>query len=94
MVILQVEHKVPSFDGWKKAFDSDPVGRKKFNVRRYRIYRPADDPNYAMVDLELDSVADAEAVLAALRVMWKQVEGTVMMGPKTRIVELVESKEI
>jgi hypothetical protein len=24
--ILRIEHPVPDFDGWKKAFDSDPVG--------------------------------------------------------------------
>jgi hypothetical protein len=28
MIIHQIEHKVPNCDGWKKAFDSDPIDRK------------------------------------------------------------------
>jgi hypothetical protein len=28
MPILRIEHAVPDFNGWKRAFDSDPVDRK------------------------------------------------------------------
>ena len=84
---------IPDFDGWKKAFDSDPINRKKSGTRRYRIYRPTDDTNYVIVDLEFDNITDAEAALAALRNLWNQVEGKVMIGPKTRILNIVESKE-
>jgi hypothetical protein len=35
MYILRTEHPVPDYDGWKKAFDSDPVGREKLGVRRH-----------------------------------------------------------
>ncbi len=45
MYLLQIEHHVTNFNGWKKAFDDDPVGRKKSGVRRYQILRPIDDPN-------------------------------------------------
>jgi len=37
MTILRIEHPIPDFDAWKKAFDSDPVGREKSGVRRYQI---------------------------------------------------------
>jgi hypothetical protein len=94
MVVLQIEHPVPSFEGWKQAFDSDPVGRKKSRVRRYRILRPVDDPNFAIIELEFDSVSDAEALLAGLRQLWARVEGTVMMNPQARIVEMVEEVEM
>jgi hypothetical protein len=93
MHILRIEHAVPDFDGWKAAFDGDPVGREEAGVRRYRILRPVDDPNYVMVDLEFDSRSEAEALLAALRDMWRRVEGTIMMNPRVQIVEAVESKE-
>jgi hypothetical protein len=93
MIVLRIEHKVPNYDGWKKAFDSDPVGRKKSGVRHYHIYRPTDDPNYVIVDLAFDTLSDAEAMLAALRKLWNQVEGTVMTGPKTRILDIIESRE-
>jgi hypothetical protein len=44
---------------WKAAFDSDPVGREKSGVRRYRVLRPVDDPNYVMIELEFDSSPEA-----------------------------------
>ena len=92
MYILRIEHPVPDFDGWKQAFDSDPVGREKSGVRRYRVLRPIDDPNYVMIDLEFDTVSQAEALLAAMRVVWGRVEGTIMMNPQARIVEAAETK--
>jgi hypothetical protein len=94
MIVLQIEHPVPSFEGWKQAFDSDPVGRKKSRARRYRILRPVDNPNFAIIELEFDSVSDAEALLAGLRQLWARVEGTVMMNPQARIVEVVEEVEV
>ncbi|MCL4295149.1 MAG: hypothetical protein KJ077_05455 [Anaerolineae bacterium] len=93
MYILRIEHPVPNFEGWKKAFDSDPVGREKSGVRRYRVLRPISDPNYAMIDLEFDTLNQAETLLAALRVLWDRVEGQVMTNPQARIIEMVETRE-
>jgi hypothetical protein len=93
MPILRIEHPVPDFDGWKAAFESDPVGRKQSGVRRYKILRPIDDPNYVMIDLEFDTVSEAEALLAAMRVVWSGGGRTVMSNPRARIVETVESNE-
>ncbi|HKV56998.1 MAG TPA: hypothetical protein VJO32_01905 [Ktedonobacteraceae bacterium] len=94
MVILQIEHPVPNFDAWKKAFDSDPVNRKQSGVRRYRVLRPVDNPNYAIIDLEFDSVDKAEGLLAAMREVWRSVQGTIIESPRVRIVSAVESKEL
>jgi hypothetical protein len=91
MIVLQIEHPVPNFAGWKQAFDSDPVGRQRSNVRRYRVMRPVDNPNFAMIELEFDTVADAESMLVKLRELWTRVEGVVMTNPQTRIVEIVEA---
>lgn len=88
MLILRIEHKVPNFDGWKKVFDSDPINRKKSGVRRYRIFCPTDDPKYVIIDLEFDRLSDAEAVLAALRNVWRQMEGKVLVNPQTRILDM------
>ena len=35
MTILQIEHNISDFDVWKKAFDGDPINRKKSGVVRY-----------------------------------------------------------
>jgi len=91
MYMLRIEHAILDFNGWKKAFDSDPVGREKSGVRRYRILRPLDDANYVMIDLEFDTAQEAEALLAAMRVVWGRVQGTIMMSPQARIAETVES---
>ena len=93
MYMLSIEHPVPSYEKWKAAFDSDPVGREKMRVRRYQILRPMDNPNYVMIQLEFDSANDAEALLNAMRAVWSRVEGTIMMNPKSQIVEIVEIKE-
>jgi hypothetical protein len=94
MYMLRIEHPVASYEGWKRVFDSDPVDREKSGVRRYRILRPVDDPNYVMIDLEFDSADQAEALLTALRDVWARVEGTVVTSPRSRIVEAVESSEL
>lgn len=93
MYILRIEHPVSDFDGWKKAFDSDPVGREKSGVRCYRVMRPTDDPKYVMIDLEFDTASQAEALLAAMRVVWDRVQGKIIFNPQARIVETVETKE-
>jgi hypothetical protein len=94
MTILQIEHKVPGYADWKKAFDSDPVGRKKFNVKRYQIFRPTDDPDYVIIHLHFESTEDASKMLASLNILWGKVEGTIMIGPKARILDIVESMDL
>jgi hypothetical protein len=92
--MLRIEHTVSNFDSWKTAFDSDPVGRQKSGVRRYRILRPTDDPNYVMIDLEFDGLKEAENFKSTLRNLWGTAEAQkVMQNPKLRIVEQVETKE-
>ena len=91
MHILRVEHSVIDFDVLKQAFDSDPLGREQSGVRRYRVLRGADDPNYVMIDLEFDSSTAAESFLPRLRDLWGRVD--VMRDPQARVAEIVEAKE-
>jgi len=46
-----------------------------------------------MNDLEFDNASKAEALLAAMRVVWGRYEGTIMMNPQARIVVAAETKE-
>lgn len=94
MTTLQIEHKVSNYEGWKKAFDNDPIDRKKAGVKRYQVYRPVDDPNYVIIDLYFDTKDEAQATLSRLRQLWTKVEGTVMFNPKTRILEIAESVDL
>lgn len=93
MTTLRIEHPTSDYDAWKRAFDSDPAGRQKAGVRRYQISRAVDDPNYVMIDLELDSRRDAEVLLETLQGVWNRVQGTLIFNPRARIVEAVEVKE-
>jgi len=93
MATLRIEHPVPDFDGWKKAFDSDPAQRKQSGVRRYRIFRPIDNPNLVTIDLDFDHASEAEAFLDALRVLWRRVEGKVVGSPRAQVLETVETHE-
>jgi len=92
--ILRIEHSVPDFNGWKAAFDSDPVDRKGSGVRRYRVLRSVDDPNYVMIDLEFDSLEDAEGLLTKMRRVWTGEGRNVMRNPQARIVDSVETIEL
>jgi hypothetical protein len=94
MPILRIEHSVPDFTGWKQAFDSDPADRKGSGVRRYQVLRSVDDPNYVMIDLEFDSLEDAEGLLTKMRRVWSGEGRNVMRNPQARIVNTVETIEL
>ncbi len=89
--VVHIEHPVIDYDRWKGAFDSDPVGREQAGVRRHRVMRAADDPAFVIIDLELDTAEQADAMLASLHELWKRVDGVVVSGPKGRIFEVVET---
>jgi hypothetical protein len=91
MHVLRVEHSVADYGRWKKAFDDDPIGRKKSGVLAYRILRAADDPNLVMIDLEFDSAEEAERMRESLRELWGRVD--VMRDPRARSAEVVEHED-
>jgi hypothetical protein len=94
MPTLQVEHAISDFEVWKKAFDADPVRREQSGVRRYRVFRPLDDPRYIKIDLDFDSVGEAEAFRDALQNLWGSSRAAPALAgaPQTRIVEEVLSE--
>lgn len=93
MPTLHIEHQVGDFDRWKRtAFDADPIGRVKSGVRRHRISRSVDDPNFVMIELEFDTKPEAEAMHTALLNLWRNP--LVQIGaPTARIIEIVDAKE-
>jgi hypothetical protein len=94
MIVLQIEHNVSSYDGWKNAFDSDPINRKKSGVKRYQIYQAAEDPKYVVIDLYFDSQEESLSALKALQQLWSKVQGTVMVDPKARILAVKETVDL
>ncbi|MEO7923491.1 MAG: hypothetical protein ABIR30_07425 [Chitinophagaceae bacterium] len=94
MIILQIEHQVPSYEGWKKAFESDPINRKASGVKEFRVYRSAEDPNYIVIDLVFEKMENAQATQKALEGLWGKIQGTIITSHKTRILELTEFEKI
>lgn len=94
MPILRIQHAVPNFETWKAAFDRDPMDRKDSGVRRYDVYRTTADPNLVMIDLELDTQQEANALLERLRQLWSGPGGTVMRNPEAWVLDHVESKTV
>jgi len=79
---------------WKQVFDSDPADRKGSGVRSYQILRAKDDPNYVMIDLDFDSIGEAEAFLRTMERIWEGPGKAVMQNPRARVADRVEGKEI
>ena len=94
MPTLRIQHSVPSFEGWKRAFDADPVDRKGSGVRRYHVHRTVSDPNFVMIDLEFDTLPEAERTLEKLRKLWAGPGGAVMRNPEAWIIETIESRTV
>jgi hypothetical protein len=94
MPVVRIEHSVPSFEKWKQAFDRDPADRKGSGVRHYQILRLQNEPNYVMIDLEFDNVADAEAFVQKMQRIWDGPAKGVMLNPHARIADLVEGKDV
>jgi hypothetical protein len=96
MPTLQVEHPISDFELWKKAFEADPVRRRDSGVRRYRVLRPVDDPRYVKIDLDFDTVEEAEGFRAALQALWASGRAAPALAgtPQARIVEEVLREEL
>jgi len=90
--VLYIEHAVRDFDAWKRAFDSDPVGREQNGVRGYRVLRAVDDPNFVVIQLEFDGAAEAEAFAGKLRELWGRVTDELgLIGRNLRVLDSVEA---
>jgi hypothetical protein len=94
MPLLRIQHAVPDYDDWKRAFDSDPLGRKAAGVRRYDIHLAVTDANLVMIDLEFDTAVQAERMLRKLKELWAGPGAAVTRHPQAWILETVESRTL
>ncbi|MBK9271910.1 MAG: hypothetical protein IPM48_10080 [Saprospiraceae bacterium] len=94
MITLRIEHKIANYEAWKKAFDSDPINRKQSGVKSYRVYRPADDDFFIIIELDFDNIGQALATQAALNKMFGNIDGKIIFGPQTKILNIIETVEL
>ncbi len=91
MFTLRIEHSVPDFDNWKQAFDTDPADRKGSGVHHYRVLRSVEDPRLVMIDLDFESLSEAEGLLEKMKRIWAGPGKSIMRGPRAQIAETVET---
>lgn len=90
MYLLRIEHHAPDFDRWKAMFDADPVGRAGKGVRQHLVLRADDDPGLICIELTFDTAEEANALLDAMNDVWKNVTGTLIDAPSTRLFQIAE----
>ena len=93
MPILRIEHPTQNFATWKAAFDRDPANRSKAGVQRYSIHQPVDNPNYVLIDLEFETVNQAELLLATMKQVWSSGAAGPALGGEPR-TQILETKEV
>ena len=94
MIVLRLEHKAPSYEEWKRTFDSDPINRKRSGVKHYRIYRAIDNPNHVVMEFEFTTLSEAQKVLDALDNFWEKTAGSILVNPKAQFFDIVESIDL
>lgn len=94
MTTLRIEHRISHFEGWRKAFDNDPINRKQSGVKRYRIYRPADNSNFVIIDLDFDNLEQAQATKTALEKIFPKIEGSLIFDVQLKILDVIEFTEL
>ena len=89
-----VEHSISDYATWKAAFDRFADARDRAGVRRHRIQRLVDDDSYLIIDLDFDTVMQAERFRDFLRTeVWSSSQNAPALvgAPQTRILEQIAS---
>lgn len=94
MATLHIEHPITDFGTWNAAFARFADARRQAGVRQHRIQRPVDDPAYVVVDLDFDTVEEAERFLGFLHAnVWASSDNAPALAgkPQTRILQAASS---
>lgn len=94
MATLHIEHPITDFETWKAAFDGFAEQRKNAGVRGHRILRPVGDVRYVVVDLDFQTLDEAERFLHFLQTkVWNSAENApALVGtPQTKILEAADA---
>ena len=90
MATLHIEHPITDFGTWNAAFARFADARQHAGVRGQRVLRPVDDPAYVVVDLDFDTVEEAERFLGFLRAnVWASAQSAPALAgePQARVLE-------
>jgi hypothetical protein len=94
MPILHIEHDITDLDTWLSAFRSVGEARRKAGVRAEIVQQPVDNAGYIVVDLDFETVNQAEAFLGFLKEnVWAIPENAPALAgsPKTMILQAIQA---
>ena len=93
MATLHVENTVHDFETWKAVFDKFDRLRAEYKVLSYRLGRDVEEPNRVGVDLDFESIEDAEAFRIQLEKIWQtpQSKAQIAGHASARLFDVVES---
>lgn len=90
MATLHIQHPITDFDTWRAAFGRFADARRKAGVRAQRVQRPVDDAKYVVIDLDFESVDEAQSFRGFLTTqIWAHPENSPGLAgtPETMILE-------
>ena len=89
MPTLHIEHAVTDFTTWVAAFRHFAEVRRNAGVRDERINQPVGDPHYVIVDLDFDTVDEANAFRQFLEgVVWSNPANAPALAGSPRVLVL------
>ena len=94
MHTLHIEHGISDFEVWQQAFKRFDGARQQAGVRRHEVRRPVDDAQYVVIDLDFDTVEQAERFRNFLHenVWSSSANSPALVGPpETKILQLALS---
>lgn len=93
MATLHIEHPITDFGTWKAAFDRFAEARANSGVCSHRILRPVDDAHYVVIDLDFQTVGEAETFLDFLQTrVWTSTQNAPALAgaPQAKILEAAD----
>jgi hypothetical protein len=91
MPTLHIQHVISDFKVWKEAFERFDGARQQAGVRSHQVRRPVDDPQYVVIDLDFDTLEQAEHFRDFLhRTVWASpTNSPALIGaPETMILDI------
>jgi hypothetical protein len=93
MATLHIEHEITDLGTWLGAFGRFEEARRNAGVKTQRVHQPIDDDHYIYVELDFDTVEQAEAFQGFLETkVWSNPAASPALGgtPRARVLSPVE----
>ena len=92
---LHIEHPISELKTWLVAFDKFAEARQKAGVRAHRVYQPVNEEKYIVIDLDFDTVDEAERFKRFLVMnVWSSQEASPGLAgiPQARVLQRVATE--